>query len=468
MTKQASADHSDTRPLWRFLAALHQDRRALDGKVVVPGDDEWDDARRPWQLAVDQNPTAVVLAGSEADVVVAVRAANAAGMDIAPQASGHHARLLGPLDNTVLLRTAKLDAIDVDAQTHVARIGAGVLWGAVTDAAAEVGLAGLAGSSRDVGVVGYVLGGGLSWLARSHGLAANHVLAAEVVTADGVLRRIDAEHHADLFWALRGGGGSFAVVTALEIRLFPLTEVHAGTLYWPLERAAEVLHAWRCWSADIPEAVASFGRMLRLPENADFPAPIRGRELVAIGVVSQLDDAATNRLLAPLRALYPETDTVARTAIEDLGQLHMDPSRPSADTGDGLQVGELTPAALDALLEVGGPRSGCSLLSVELRQLGGAASSRAEGGALSGFDAAFALYAVGMTSDAASAAVANADLDSIHKAMEPWRAPAYYPNFCERHRPPEALHGAETLARLRRVKEIHDPDNLLRAVHPVR
>ena len=138
--------------------------------------------------------------------------------------------------------------VEIDAEARRARVAAGALWLEVTEPASEHGLAPLAGSSPDVGVVGYALGGGVSWLARKHGLAANSVLAIEIVTADGRLRRVDADHDPDLFWALRGGGGSFGVVTAMEIALYPVPELYAGAMWWPWERAAEVMHAWREWT----------------------------------------------------------------------------------------------------------------------------------------------------------------------------------------------------------------------------
>jgi FAD/FMN-containing dehydrogenase len=152
-----------------------------------------------------------------------------------------------------------------------------VIWIEVVEAAAEHGLAALAGSSPDVGVVGYTLGGGLSWLVRKYGLAANKVTAVELVTADGRLVRADRDNEPDLFWALRGGGGSFGVVTALEFRLYPLTEVYAGVMFWPVERAAEVLNAWREWTATVPDEMTSVGRILQLPPLPDVPEPLRGR-----------------------------------------------------------------------------------------------------------------------------------------------------------------------------------------------
>ena len=205
------------------------------------------------------------------DVVSVVNAARELGLRVAPQSTGHNAGPLGDLDGTILLKTSAMRDVQIDPVARVARVEAGAMWMDVTPAAAEHGLAALAGSAPDVGVAGYTLGGGLSWLARSHGLAANSVVAIEVVTADGVLRRVDETHEPELFWALRGGGGSFGVVTAIEFRLYPITEVYAGVLFFPLDRAAEVLEAWRQWLPSVPDSVTSVGRILRFPPIPDLP-----------------------------------------------------------------------------------------------------------------------------------------------------------------------------------------------------
>src|SRR3954466_15034445 len=142
---------------------------------------------------------------------------------------------MGSLAHTVLVKTERMRGVTIDPVARSARVEAGVLWAEVSEAAAEHGLAALAGSSPDVGVVGYSLGGGISWLARKHGLAANSVTAIELVNAEGELVRADAHHEPDLFWALRGGGGNFGVVTAIELELYPVAEVYAGMLAFPWE-----------------------------------------------------------------------------------------------------------------------------------------------------------------------------------------------------------------------------------------
>ncbi|HEV2255123.1 MAG TPA: FAD-dependent oxidoreductase [Streptosporangiaceae bacterium] len=221
----------------RDLGAL---RAAVAGGVFSRGDHGYDQARRAWNLTADERPAVVVVAGSAADVVAAVRFARSRGMRIAPQGTGHGSVPLEPLAGAMLLRTARMRGVRIDPAARTARAEAGAVWQDVTVPAAEYGLAALAGSSPDVGVTGYTLGGGMGWLARRYGLAANSVTAAEVVTMDGRLRRADAGHEPDLLWAVKGGGGSVGVVTALQMRLYPVRELYAGALFFPLQRAAEI------------------------------------------------------------------------------------------------------------------------------------------------------------------------------------------------------------------------------------
>ncbi|MEV4566125.1 FAD-binding protein [Nonomuraea sp. NPDC049419] len=440
----------------------------LEGTMVLPGDPGWDAARAAWQLAVDQRPAAVVLVRSAADVAATLETARACGLRVAPQSSGHNAAPLGPLDGTILLRTVEMAHVHIDPVRRLARVGAGAVWGEVSAAAAKHGLAGLAGTASDVGVVGYTLGGGLSWFARSHGLAANHVTGATVVTADGRVLRVDADHEPDLFWAIRGGGGAHAIVTELEFALFPVTEVHAGALYWPIERAGQVLTRWRDWTATVPDTVTSLGRLLRFPPLENIPPTFRGRSLVAIEAVAQLGHEAAGTLLAPLRELGPELDTIAPIPPSRLDLLHLDPPGPTPAVGDGLQLSALTDETLAALLAVAGPDADVPLLTVEARHLGGALAPGAlPGGAVSSLDAAFTMFSGGIAADAASSAAVHAALDALAAALAPWRAPLSYRNFRERPDIGLAFEPDHVRRRLRQVKQAYDPGDVIRANHPI-
>ncbi|MEX5708130.1 FAD-binding oxidoreductase [Parafrankia sp. FMc6] len=439
----------------------------LDGSLLRPGDTGWDAARQAWHLAVDQRPTAVVVAASVRDIVMVVDTARVLGLRVAAQSTGHNAGPMGDLAGSILLRTSAMRGVHIDARARLARVEAGAQWADVTTAAGEHGLAALAGSAPDVGVAGYTLGGGLSWLGRSHGLAANSVVAIEVVTADGALRRVDPDHDPDLFWALRGGGGSFGVVTALEFRLYPITQVYAGVLFFPAERAVEVLRAWREWLPSVPDEVTSVGRILHFPPLPELPPHLSGRSYVVVEAACQLSVGQADELLAPLRALEPELDTFQPTPVGELGLLHMDPPGPVPAHGDGMLLGELPEQAVDVFVDVSRAH-GPALLSLELCHRGGALRPGAmAGGAVDGIDAAFAVFAAGMTPTEEATRAVTAAVDAVHRSLAPWSTGGCYLNFAERPKPGQALFGADVHRRLTRIKAAYDPADVIRANHPV-
>jgi FAD/FMN-containing dehydrogenase len=437
--------------------------------VVLPHDPHWDEARVAWNLAVDQQPAAVALPESAADVMAVVRWARSRGLRVAPQGTGHNAAAMGSLAHTVLVKTEKMRGVEIDAERRIARVEAGVVWAEVSEAAAEHGLAALAGSSPDVGVVGYSLGGGISWLARRYGLAANSVTALELVNADGKLVRTDADNESELFWALRGGGGSFGVVTALEFQLYPIAEVYAGALFFPLERGKEVLRAWRNWIEDVPDEVTSVGRFLQFPPIPAIPEPLRGGSFVVVEATSLLDEAATDELLRPLRELGPAMDTFATVPIERLSSLHMDPEHPVPGAGDGMLLRDFPEDAIDAIVAAAGAGSGSPLLSVEVRHLGGALARMQPGhGALATIEAGFALFAVGMAMTPELGAAVRAHIEIVQAALASWDAGRDYLNFTERRERGERLFGSTTYRRLQTVKGKVDPEDVFRSNHPVR
>ncbi|MFL5895238.1 MAG: FAD-binding protein [Thermoleophilaceae bacterium] len=444
-------------------------RERLQGDYVTPGDANWDEARVAWNLAVDQRPAAVALPESPDDVAEIVRYARANGLRVAGQGTGHNAHpLAAGLADTVLVKTHRMREVDIDPVARRARVGAGTLWLDVTVPASMRGLAPLAGSSPDVGVVGYSLGGGISWLARRHGLSANSVTAIELVDADGDIVRASADENPDLFWAMRGGGGSFGIVTALEIVLYPVADLYAGWLIFPMERATEVLNAWRDWVDAVPDEVTSIGRLLQVPPLPDIPEQLRGRRLVVVEAAMLMDEARAGELLAPLRALGPEMDTFASIAPQDLSHLHMDPPHPVPGAADHLLLEDLTPAGIDQAVRVAGAQSSSPLLSVEFRHLGGALGRAEPGsGATSSIDAAFAMFFVGMTMDAAMAAAVKGYLPVVKEALRPWDAGREYLNFAERTTDVARLWRPEVHARLRDVKADYDPEDMFRSNHPV-
>jgi FAD/FMN-containing dehydrogenase len=441
-------------------------RANLVGELVLPGDSNWDEARKAWHLAVDQRPAAVAVPENVHDVIEIVHWAAEEGLRVAPQGTGHNAPALGDLAGTVLVKMHALKGVTVDPARRTARAEAGVIWIDVVHAAAEHGLAALAGSSPDVGVVGYTLGGGLSWLARKHGIGANQVVAVELVTADGEFRRVDRENDPDLFWAVRGGGGAFGVVTAIEFNLFPISQVYAGHLFFPVERAAEVLRAWRDWTETVPDEITSVGRILQLPPIEEIPEPFRGRSWAVLQAIYSGDDFdEAVRLVEPLRALGAEVDTFDVMPIQALSHLHMDPEEPTAGFADGQTLARLDDETIDAWIDV---VVGSPLVATEVRQLGGAvARPKAEHGAVAAFEAPYLAFAVAMLPVPELRQLMVGAVRDFIQAFGPWAHEHTYMNFAEGRRDAKTLWTESAHHRLRRVKAKYDPENLIRSNHPL-
>jgi FAD/FMN-containing dehydrogenase len=444
-------------------------RDAMSGRVSAPGDIDWEEARQAWNLMADQRPAAVAIPHSADDVIAVVDFARARGLRVTAQGTGHNARAYDTLENTILVKTQEMRGVEIDEDARVARVAAGTLWIEVSEPASALGLAPLAGSSPDVGVVGYSLGGGASWLGRKHGLSANSIVAIELVTADGELVRADAEHHADLFWALRGGGGNYGVVTHMELYLYPLSEVYAGMMFWPWERAGEVLKAWTAFTRTAPDEITTSARLMQIPPLPDVPEFLRGRQLVVIDGAFVGDEAAGAELLQPLRDLGPEMDTFAMVPPVALSRIHMDPEGPTPGIGSGGQMyAELPDEAIDAFVAAAGPGSGSALVITELRHAGGALGRASEGhGALARFAGEYIVFAVGIPATPELAAAIPVSLDAVIGSLAPWDIGSAYLNFVEETEDPAKFYSADAYARLRRIKAETDPDGVFRGNHEI-
>ncbi|MET7281809.1 FAD-binding oxidoreductase [Kribbella sp. NPDC005582] len=277
----------------------------FNGDVRLPGEPEYDVQRRAVVPSVDSRPVLIAEAVSRSDVQAVVRVAREYGVPVAVQATGHGTRL--PADGGILLKTTPMTAVFVDPERRIAKVAPGARWGAVLDAARQFGLAPLSGSSRDVGVTGYTLGGGVGWLARKYGFAADSVIRAEVVTADGRVVTASAEQHPDLFWAIRGGTGNFGIVTSLEFRLYPVRQVHAGIVYYGLDRAAEILRRYRDWTATIPNELSTAIVLTRIPGTEQRAVAIKvlyaGTRELADHLLKPLFEVAGPRLAGELTTI---------------------------------------------------------------------------------------------------------------------------------------------------------------------
>jgi FAD/FMN-containing dehydrogenase len=451
------------------LADLTVLKSQVAGPVMTPSDEGYAAETFTWNLGFSQTPAVAVGASSAEDVVAAVRFAGAQGLPVAVLATGH-----GPLtaaDGAVLINVRRLDSVMIDEGAATATVGGAAEWQAVTDAAAKVGLAPVSGSSPNVGVVGYTLGGGLSpVLGRRYGWASDHVLSLEIVTPDGELRVVTAESESDLFWAVRGGKSNFGVVVSMTFRLMPVTRFFGGGLYFDAEHAPAVLTEFRRLAElDDDQLTVSFA-MLRMPPLPFVPEPLRGRVSLHVRF-SYLGEAAVGaELIAPMRSLAPALiDTVGEMPYASCTTVHSDPVDPVA-TYDRSQLLSGFPAdAAAALIEVAGAGADTSVLLVEVRQLGGAlAREVSTPSAVSHRDAPFSLM-VGTAGAPGQADAVAAELDRIMEAMQPWHHAGTMLNFlsyADAHPGRVAsAYSKDTYEKLLDLKRVYDPAGLFRLNH---
>jgi FAD/FMN-containing dehydrogenase len=465
MTIELNSEQTDT-----TVPTAHALRGLLGGRVHLPGDPGYDAARLPWNVAVDQRPAAVALPRSAAEVATVVRVAAAAGLRVAPQSTGHNAGPLAAqgLDDVVIVRTSEMNTAIADPVRGIVRVEGGAIWEPAVDAAAAHGKAVLHGSSPDVGIAGYSLGGGIGWYARKLGLATNSITAVEIVIADGTLVRADAHTNAELFWAVRGGGGNFGVVTAIEFKMYDITTAYAGMLMWNLTDIEPVLREWAAWAPTAPDEVTTAFRAMRLPDMPDLPEFLRGQELAVIDGAVLGSDARGEELLAGLRALRPMVDTFAQVPAKSLVRLHMDPEGGAPFASDSAMLASFPDAAVDAFLAEAGPDARTTLLMAELRQLGGALGRKHEGGGvLSKLDADFVTFAGGIAATPELGAQAHADAVRFTEALAPFANGREYLNFAENPVDSRAAYGADVWTQLTGIRSAVDPDGVFTANHPV-
>jgi hypothetical protein len=393
--------------------------------------------------------------------------ANDNDLKVTAQSTGHAAVAMGSLEDVILIKTERMRGVELTDDG--ARMEAGVLAEEIAGTAHEKGLSFLPGTSPNVGVTGYTLGGGLSWLGRKYGWACNNVSAIELVGADGEPRTVDAVSDPELFWALRGGGGGYAIVTALHVNLFPVAEAYAGALLFPPEFTEEGLRRYRDWTAQVPEEVGSMIRMLNLPPIPDIPEEIRGKKWLAITACCIGSKEEGEKLIAPLREIgEPAMDAFDQIPAPALTRIAMDPEPPVPGLGHHATVNELPDEAIDAFIGAAGPETDSPLLLAELRHLGGALAQVPENaGALDKLDAEYVMLGIGMLMDPALRDPIVGQLDKLHDALGPWAADGGYYNYAERSCDVEAILPEETCKRLSHVKRSWDPDNRIVANHSV-
>ena len=435
------------------------------GRLVRPGDPDWDEARGTFNVLDDQRPEAIAFPTDEREVAAVVAWARERGFRVAAQATGHNATALGPLDGTVILNTSALTGVHIDAEARRVRVGAATRWEAVTPRLSELGLAGLHGSSPDVGIVGYSLLGGIGWLARKHGMQANAVTAIELVTADGRLVRADHENESELFWALRGGGGNYGVVTSVEFEVQPVSELYAGAMFFPVDRISEVLHTWTSLLPSFPDEMTTWASVIHFPPFPEIPDVVRGQSFIIVLVAFLGDEVEGARMLRPIRDLGPAMDTLTTTAPIALATQAMDPDSPLPFRSTTALLDELTPEAIEEVARLAGP--GSALTLVEFRHIGGALGRAAAGaGARATLPGNIAMLSLGVVPDPSIGPAVEAGLEALFSTVLPQRV-GDYPNFVMTPTDASGFFDADTWSRLQRVKAHYDPRNVFRGNHQV-
>ncbi|MGW0485256.1 FAD-binding oxidoreductase [Nonomuraea sp. NPDC003214] len=428
-------------------------RGALKGRVLLPGDDGFDQAAAAWNLTVRQPVAAVAEAADAGDVAALVRYARRAGLTVTAQPSGHGAS--GDVEGVILLRTGRLNDVEVRAEERVARVGAGAKWGQVLAAAGPLGLAGLSGSAPGVSVTGYALGGGIGWFSRAYGFASDSVRALDVVDADGEPGRVTAESDPDLFWALRGGGGDFAVVTAVELELYPVPVLYGGRVIWPEHRTGEVYEAFLEITAEAPRELSVWINRFQPPGAP----PMVTLDLAYLGEAARAED-----LLARLGKIEGAiSDSRGVVPLAELGGITAEPTDPAPSIARAELLTGLDADAVERLLA----KPVEPLINVQIRHLGGALAEPGGGAGASGaLTEPYLLGLLGLglphAADATRAKQAEvvAGLESLVSGRKPYTMLSPGDTAAQSF-------SAGTLARLREIKRARDPHHVFRANYPV-
>lgn len=439
-------------------------RPPVSGAVHVPEDADYAPEIAAFNTDIQHAPDLVVAAADAGDVVRSVAFARERGLRVSVQSTGHGAH--APVSGGLLVSTRRLNTVSVDPATQTATVGAGATWDAVIAAAAEHGLAPVPGSSATVGVVGYLLGGGLGPFARSHGFSSDYALGFTVVTGAGELVEATADQNPDLFWALRGGKFGLGVVTEVRLRLVRLDPLYAGALFFAEGDIEAATHAWADWTSSADPAVTTSAAIVRFPPLDVVPEPFRGRRLLGLRFAYPGPAADGERLAAPLRAAAPVyLDALAELPAAQMARIHSDPTAPGPSWVTGAMLTHLDKAAVDTLLSHVGAGTDAPFVAVEVRHVGSAASRDVpEGSAVGGREGAFTLGVVALPVPDLFRTVAPAAAAALAGDLTPWRAEVTTVNFAGVPRPnePRPRPWPPAMAdRLAKIRQTHDPDAVL-------
>lgn len=436
------------------------------GRVLSPGDDGYDEARTVWNDRYDRYPAVIVRCTGTADVMTAVSFATEADLPICVKGGGHDYGGNAVGDDCLMVDLSLLNSIRVDPQNQTARVGPGATWRAFDHEAQSFGLATTGATVSSVGVAGYTLGGGTGHLARTFGLSADDLIAADVVTAEGELVRANESENSELFWALRGGSGNFGIVTSFEFSLHEFgPELLAGQIVHPFESANEVLRFYQSYMAAAPAEVNCYAFIVPIPPIPAFPEEMHGETAVNLVASYSGDIKAGAEALQPLREFGdPILDSVRPQPYTELQQA-FDDGVPKGNRwySRAQYLDELSDDAIDTLVDQTDPLLG-PLTMVYFEPMGGAiAEIDPSETAFPHRNAAYSVHVLAGWTDPDKDEEMMKWTESIHEAMAPYSSGGVYVNLLSReedNRIPEAY--GENFDRLREVKAEWDPENRFR------
>lgn len=358
-----------------------------------------------------------------------------------------------------------MHAVTVDPRAQTAQAEAGARWHHVVEKSTPYGLAPVLGTSPHVGVVGYTLGGGLSWLGRRYGFASDSVRSIELVTADGQLRRASPTEHPDLFWGLRGGGGNFGIVTAIEFALYPVARVYGGHLTYPGELVHEALRFFRAWSAQLPEQITSSITIFKFPDLPQLPPELRGRIQVELHACVTEPSMGPALIQPWLDWHTPQKNAMRELPFSQIGEISNDPVDPRAAYFSSAMFDTLSDAALDTLEQYAVAEQS-PLFFTELRHLGGAISrGDPTSSAIGNREAQYYLRLAAPSPTEAARNRVQGYIGQLLEQLRPERRSSVYLNFMLGSEAQQRVQDGfppEHFERLLELKETYDPDNLFR------
>jgi FAD/FMN-containing dehydrogenase len=436
--------------------------------LLEPGDPGYAAELAGFNLLAQHRPDAVVAAETVADVVETVLFARGAGLAVRAFATGHGSH--EDIVDGIVIATGRLDSVSVDAAARTATIGGGVRWSAVVEAAAVHGLAPICGSSPTVGAIGYLLGGGLGPLARSHGFSSDWVRGFTVVTGTGEVVEAAPDENPDLYWALRGGKGGLGVVIEARVELAPIAELYGGNIMFPTEAIEPVLRAWVAFTATAPADVTTSVAIMRFPPIDLIPEFLRGKTLLNLRFAYPGSAADGEAIIAPLRAVAPSmADSVRPLPLTEIATIHADPVDPSPAVSGGGMIESIDQDFATALLAAAGPEQHLPLVAIELRHVGSATRTDvADGSSVGGRGNDFTYNWVAIVAQpGVEAAIAGASAGVV-AAIAPWISASTTPNFVTHGAgaaPFESAWTAEAFERLTSVRSTYDPSGVFAFGH---